>query len=98
MLYKSTRVPSMTHDLQEIKQGLAQIRTALNLLEKFIAEYESRIANILPCEDVKFYVAADDEVVSGNGLGELKSMNEAIHRTAEELAGLSAEELAAVSN
>ncbi len=73
----------MTRDLQEIKQGLAQARAALNLLEKFIAEYESRIVNILPQEDVKFYSASDDEVISGTGIGDLGSLNEAIRETAE---------------
>ena len=76
----------MTRDLQEIKQGLAQVRAALNLMEKFIAEYETRSINILPTEDVKFYSAPDDEVISGAGIGELQSLNEAIHKTAEELA------------
>jgi hypothetical protein len=76
----------MTRDLQEIKQGLAQVRAALNLMEKFIAEYETRTVNILPTEDVKFYSAPDDAVISGEGLGELQSLNQAIHETAEELA------------
>ncbi len=76
----------MTHDLQEIKQGLAQARAALNLLEKFIAQYESRIVNILPHEDVKFYTATDEEVISGAGIGELRSLNDEIHATAKELA------------
>lgn len=76
----------MTRDLQEIKQGLAQVRAALDLLEKFIAEHESRSVNILPCEDVKFYSAQDDEVISGPGIGELKSLNQAIHEVAEEVA------------
>lgn len=77
----------MTQDLQEIKQGLAQIRATLNLLERFIAEYETRRVNILPREDVEFYSATDDEVISGTGIGELESLNEAIHETAEVLAG-----------
>ena len=76
----------MTRDLQEIKQGLAQVRAALSLLESFIAEYETRTVNILPAEDVKFYTASDDEVISGTGIGELKSLNQAIHDAAEELA------------
>ncbi|MBZ5581247.1 MAG: hypothetical protein LAQ30_03410 [Acidobacteriia bacterium] len=76
----------MTRDLQEIKQGLAQIRTALNLLESFIAEYEARTVNILPAEDVKFYAAVDDDVISGPGLGELTSLNAEIRETAEHLA------------
>lgn len=75
----------MTRDLQQIKQGLAQIRAALNLLEDFIAEYEARSVNILPIEDVKFYPAADDDIVNGAGLGELTSLNQAIHHTAQEL-------------
>ena len=76
----------MTRDLQEIKQGLAQVRAALSLLESFIAEYETRTVNILPAEDVKFCTASDDEVISGTGIGELKSLNQAIHDAAEELA------------
>jgi hypothetical protein len=76
----------MNRDLQEIKQGLAQARIALSLLERFIAEYETRIVNILPTEDVQFYTASDDEVISGPGVGELKSLNEAIHEAAEALA------------
>jgi len=76
----------MTRDLQEIKHGLAQIRAALRLLEDFVAEYETRTVNTLPSEDVKFYTAADDEIISGAGIGELKSLNQAIHETAEELA------------
>jgi len=68
----------MTRDLQEIKKGLAQARAALNLLEQFIAEYETRTVNILPCEDVGFYKASDDEVISGDGIGKLASMNQAI--------------------
>ena len=75
----------MTRDLQEIKQGLAQVRAALSLLESFIAEYETRTVNILPVEDVKVYTACDDDVISGPGVGELKSLNEAIHEAAEEL-------------
>ncbi len=76
----------MNRDLQEIKRGLAQIRAALNLMEKFIAEYETREVNILPCEDVKFYSATDDEIISGAGIGDLASLNEAIHEAAEQLA------------
>jgi hypothetical protein len=76
----------MNRDLQEIKQGLAQVRAALNLLEKFIADYEARSVNILPCEDVKFYAAADDEVIEGAGVGETASLNQAIHQAAGELA------------
>ncbi len=75
----------MTRDLQEIKQGLAQIRAALNLLESFVAEYEGRMVNVLPREDVQFYQASDDDVISGSGIGELVSMNEKIHETAEAL-------------
>jgi hypothetical protein len=77
----------MTQDLQEIKQGLTHIRATLDLLERFIAEYETRTVNILPREDVKFYSATDDEVISGAGIGELESLNEAIHETAEVLTG-----------
>lgn len=76
----------MNRDLQEIKQGLAQVRATLNLLEKFIAEYEARTVNILPCEDVKFYNASDDEVIEGAGIGEVTSLNQAIHQTAQDLA------------
>jgi hypothetical protein len=76
----------MTRDLQQIKQGLAQIRAALNLLEEFIAEYEARSANTLPVEDVKFYAAADDDIINGDGLGELTSINQTIHHAAQELA------------
>ncbi len=76
----------MTRDLEQIKQGLAQARAALNLLEQFIAEYESRTVNSLPCEDVKFYSAEDDEVISGDGIGRLASLNEAIHQTADAMA------------
>lgn len=77
----------MTQDLQEIKQGLTHIRATLDLLERFIAEYETRTVNILPREDVKFYSATDDGVISGAGIGELESLNEAIHETAEVLTG-----------
>jgi hypothetical protein len=76
----------MTRDLKEIKRGLAQARAALDLLDKFIAEYETRIVNILPEEDVKFYAAEDDEVISGAGIGRLNSLNEALRRTAKDLA------------
>lgn len=76
----------MNRDLHEIKQGLAQVRATLNLLEKFIAEYEARTVNILPHEDVKFYHASDDEVIEGSGIGETTSLNQAIHQTAGELA------------
>jgi len=76
----------MTRDLQEIKQGLAQARAALNLLEKFIAEYETRIVNILPQEDVQFYQAPDDEVITGSGLGPVSSLNETIAETARAIA------------
>ncbi len=84
MLLNPTQLQdSMTRDLQEIKQGLAQARAALNLLEKFIAEYESRIVNILPTEDVKFYSAGDDQIISGEGLGPVTSLNQTVHDTAE---------------
>jgi hypothetical protein len=75
----------MTRDLQEIKAGLAQVRAALNLLERFIAEYEARSVNILPTEDVKFCSASDDELISSPGLGELTSLTESIHATAQSL-------------
>jgi hypothetical protein len=75
----------MTRDLQAIKQGLAQARAALDLLEKMIGEYESRMVNVLPAEDVKLYRASDDDVISGPGLGELASLNETFRETAEEL-------------
>jgi hypothetical protein len=75
----------MTRDLKEIKQGLAQVRATLNLLEKFIAEYEARSVNILPCENVHFYHATDDEVIEGAGIGEMTSVNQAIRETARDL-------------
>ncbi len=73
----------MTRDLQEIKQGLAQIRAALDLLESFVADYEGRMVNVLPREDVKFYRAPDDEVIAGSGIGELASLNDTIRQAAE---------------
>ena len=76
----------MTHDIQEIKKGLAQVRAALELLEKFVAEYETRTVNVLPCEDVRFYRAAADEIISGAGIGPTESLNEAIHNAAEAIA------------
>ena len=76
----------MTRDLQQIKQGLAQARVALDLLDQFIAEYEARIVNVLPAEDVKFYAADDDEVIAGSGIGKLNSLGEAIQHAAKELA------------
>ena len=76
----------MTRDLQEIKQGLAQVRATLNLLEKFIEEYEARTVNILPCENVTFYRATDDEVIEGAGIGELTSVSQAIRKAAQDLA------------
>jgi hypothetical protein len=78
----------MTRDLQQIKQGLAQIRSALALLENFIAEYEARSVNTLPVEDVGFCRAPDDSIIGGAGLGELTSLNETIHRVALEIAPL----------
>ena len=78
----------MTRDIEEIKRGLAQARAALNLLERFIAEYEARIVNILPQEDVKLYTATDDEVIEGTGLGILKSLNQEIHETADRMASV----------
>jgi hypothetical protein len=75
----------MTRDLQEIKRGIAQAREALNLLEVLIGEYESRIVNILPREDVKFYKASDDEIISGDGVGALESLNQDLRSTAEQL-------------
>lgn len=76
----------MTRDIQEIKKGLAQAREALNLLERFIAEYEARVVNMLPCEDVAFYKATDDEVISGSGIGALSTMTETLRATAEKMA------------
>jgi hypothetical protein len=76
----------MTRDLQQIKQGLAQIRAALALLENFIAEYEARSVNTLPVEDVGFYRAPDDNIIGGAGLGQLTSLNETVHRAALEIA------------
>ncbi len=76
----------MTRDLEQIKQGIAQIRAALSLLETFVGEYESRMVNIDPREDVKFYRASDDDIISGPGIGELQSLNKTLHRAAQELA------------
>jgi len=76
----------MTRDLQQIKQGLAQVRSALNLLETFIAEYEARMVNVLPCEDVQLYHATDDAVIEGAGVGEVTSLQQVIRQTAKELA------------
>ena len=76
----------MTRDLQKIKTSLAQIRAALDLLEDFVAQYEARSANILPAEDVQAYAATDDAIISGSGLGELTSLNQTIHQTAQLLA------------
>lgn len=76
----------MTRDLQQIKQGLAQVRAALNLLETFIAEYEARMVNVLPCEDVQLYQASDDEVIRGSGIGQVTSLQQTIRETAKELA------------
>jgi hypothetical protein len=75
----------MTRDLQQIKQGLAQIRAALNLLENFIADYEARSVNTLPVEDVKFSRATDEEIIAGAGLGELTSLTQVVHQTAQEI-------------
>ncbi len=76
----------MTRDLQQIKQGLAQVRSALNLLETFIAEYEARMVNVLPCEDVQLYQATDDAVIEGSGIGEVTSIQQVIRQTAKEMA------------
>jgi hypothetical protein len=76
----------MTRDLQEIKRGLAQAREALNLLERFIAEYEARVVNMLPCEDVAFYRASDDDVISGAGIGPLTTITETLRGTADRMA------------
>jgi hypothetical protein len=76
----------MTRDLEQIKQGIAQIRAALSLLETFVGEYESRMVNIDPREDVKFYRAGDDDIISGSGIGELKSLNQTLRHAAEQLA------------
>jgi len=76
----------MTRDLEQIKQGLAQVRAALNLLETFIAEYEARMVNVLPCEDVKLYRASDDAVIEGPGIAEVTSLQQVIRKTAEEMA------------
>lgn len=75
----------MTRDLHEIKKGIAQARQALQLLETLIGEYESRMVNILPREDVKLYQAPDDEIIAGDGIGALKSLNQTLHETAKEL-------------
>jgi hypothetical protein len=76
----------MTHDLQEIKHGLAQARAALDLLEKFVAEYESRSVNILPCEEVKFYLGTDEQLRSGSGMGKSSSLEDTIRDTARAMA------------
>jgi hypothetical protein len=76
----------MTRDILEVKKGIAQARAALNLLEKFIAEYEGRTVNVLPREDVVFYRAEDDDIIVGQGLGDLTSLNEAIRECAAEMA------------
>jgi hypothetical protein len=76
----------MTRDLQEIKKGLNQIRAALELLETFVADYESRMVNVLPGEDVRFYQAEDDEIISGNGIGPTQSLNESIEKAAKAIA------------
>ena len=64
---------------------MAQVRAALNLLEKFIAEYETRTVNIFPPKMSSSTPRSDDDVISGAGIGELKSLNQAIHDAAEEL-------------
>lgn len=76
----------MTRDIIEIKRGIAQAKAALDLLEKFVAEYESRTVNILPHEDVVFCRATDDEVIAGQGLSPQQSLNQAIRDCAERLA------------
>jgi uncharacterized phage infection (PIP) family protein YhgE len=73
----------MTRDLEQIKQGIAQIRAALNLLETFVGEYESRMVNIDPREDVKFYSASDDDIISGPGIGDLQSLNQTLRQSAD---------------
>ncbi len=78
----------MTRDIQEIKKGIAQARAALNLLEKFITEYEGRRVNVLPTEDVVFHQADDDSVIAGNGFGQVDSLGQAIHDCAEELSSI----------
>lgn len=78
----------MTRDILEIKKGIAQAKAALGLLEKFIAEYEGRSVNVLPCEDVRFYRADDEEVIAGEGVGSLSSLNEAIRDTARQMAAI----------
>jgi hypothetical protein len=75
----------MTRDLQEIKRGIAQARLALDLLDSMIGQWESRMVNILPCEDVSFYKASDDEIISGDGLGALESLNDNLRATAGQL-------------
>lgn len=75
----------MTRDLEEIKRGIAQARAALTLLEKFIGEYEARMVNILPREDVAFSKASDEQLIAGEGFGSLESLNHALKTTAGEL-------------
>jgi hypothetical protein len=78
----------MTRDLQQIKQGLAQISAALELLESFVAQYEARSVNTLPVEDVSFCRAADEDIIGGAGLGELTSLNQTIRQAAQQIAPL----------
>jgi hypothetical protein len=82
--------PPMTRDILEIKKGIAQAKAALTLLEKFISEYEGRTVNILPCEDVRFYKANDEEIIVGEGVGALTSLNEAIRDCAAEMVAIQA--------
>lgn len=78
----------MTRDILEIRKGIAQAKAALELLEKFLTEYEGRTVNILPHEDVVFYHADDDQVIAGQGVGTETSLNQAIHACAEQLASI----------
>lgn len=78
----------MTRDLQQIKQGLAQVRAALTLLETFVADYEARMVNVLPVEDVHLYRASDDAVIDGSGIGEVTSLQQTIRQTAKEMASV----------
>lgn len=78
----------MTRDIQEIKRGIAQAQAALNLLEKFITEYEGRTVNVLPTEDVAFYKTDDDSLIAGKGFGQVDSLGQAIRDCAGKLSNI----------
>jgi len=78
----------MTRDILEIRKGIAQAKSALDLLEKFITDYEGRMVNVLPQEEVVFYRAEDDAIIAGNGFGAHDSLTKAIRSCAEKLAAI----------